>query len=333
MRRMNSESGATAVLMAIMLVPLLGIGALVIDVGMVYFEARQLQNGADAAALAVAADCAAGDCGASDATAGFYTDGNAADGLADATVQIPGLNGPNSVTVTASTRSQDGSDRITYYLASLLESRFNSDYNATFQRTATASWGGVGGGSTVPLTFSYCEWQNFTGGLGIDALPTPVMTVYHHTSSASDVNDCDGPAGQDYPGGFGWLDTNGDGTCTADVILGNADGDTGNSPPVPAASTGCTSAFFAGLIGQTVLMPVFGEVTGVGSNAVYEILGFAALEVTGFRFGGSLAGGSPVPCGNPERCISGRFVEYYDLGSEPTVGAPDYGAYFIGLTG
>ena len=45
-----------------MLVVLLGVGALVIDVGALYAERRQLQNGADAAALAVAADCAEGDC-------------------------------------------------------------------------------------------------------------------------------------------------------------------------------------------------------------------------------------------------------------------------------
>ena len=45
-----------------MLVALIGVGALVIDVGRLYVERRDLQNGADAAALAVAQDCAAGDC-------------------------------------------------------------------------------------------------------------------------------------------------------------------------------------------------------------------------------------------------------------------------------
>jgi hypothetical protein len=325
MQRLTDEDGATAVLVAVTLAVLLGMGALVLDVGNLYWERRSLQNGADAAALAAAQDFASGNDASAKATADEYADANNRRGaFVEEFVQPT----PNSIRVTARTGDIAAPDQLNSLLAGVLGV---DEYFA--RATAIASWGGVGGGSTVPLTFSYCEWQNFTGGLGIDALPTSVMTVYHHTSSASDVNDCDGPAGQDYPGGFGWLDTNGDGTCTADVILGNADGDTGNSPPVPAASTGCTSAFFAGLIGRTVLMPVFGDVTGVGSNAVYEILGFAALEVTGFRFGGSLAGGSPVPCGNPERCISGRFVEYYDLGSEPTVGAPDYGAYVIGLTG
>ena len=46
-----------------MLVVLIGVGALVIDSGALYAERRQLQNGADAAALAVAQDCADGHCG------------------------------------------------------------------------------------------------------------------------------------------------------------------------------------------------------------------------------------------------------------------------------
>jgi hypothetical protein len=135
---------------------------------------------------------------------------------------------------------------------------------------------------------------------------------------------------------LGWLDTNEDGTCSADVEQGQAGGDTGSGSPTPASTTGCTSAFFAGLVGQTVLMPIFTEVTGTGSNAYYDIIGFAALEVHGYRFGGSSAftGGSPVPCGNPNRCIRGRFVEYYDLGNVPSGGGSiEFGAYVVGLTG
>ena len=61
-RNHDDDRGAVLVWVALMLVVLLGIGALVIDVGALYAERRQLQNGADAAALAVAADCAEGDC-------------------------------------------------------------------------------------------------------------------------------------------------------------------------------------------------------------------------------------------------------------------------------
>ncbi|XTR53338.1 pilus assembly protein TadG-related protein [Pseudarthrobacter sp. So.54] len=44
------------------MVVLLGITAIVVDVGMIYAERFELQNGADAAALAIAQDCAVGNC-------------------------------------------------------------------------------------------------------------------------------------------------------------------------------------------------------------------------------------------------------------------------------
>ena len=44
----------TAAMIAILMVPLLGMGALVIDVAALVQERRELQNGADSAALAVA---------------------------------------------------------------------------------------------------------------------------------------------------------------------------------------------------------------------------------------------------------------------------------------
>ena len=63
---------------------LLGLGALVIDVGQLYQERSQLQSGADAAALAVAKSCATSTCTASGAmsTAVTYADDNAKDGVA-----------------------------------------------------------------------------------------------------------------------------------------------------------------------------------------------------------------------------------------------------------
>jgi hypothetical protein len=327
MRRLNDEGGAVAVIMAIAVLGLVGMGALVVDVGQMYYEVRELQNGADAAALAVAQDCAGGNCGAYAATATQFTNANANDGSSDAVVQLPGLDGANSVTVTASTRSATGDDFLTHRLANVL-----GIPTSTFSRQATAIWGYVGGGPTIPLTFSECEWDLMTGGLGAAALPTAVQTVVHHTGSGA--NECSGPAGQDYPGGFGWLDTDGSGSCQAQVVMGEVGGDTGSGSPTPAASTGCTDAFFASLIGETVLMPIYTTIQGTGSNATFTIVGFGALEVTGYRVGGGPAqtGGSPVPCGNPDRCIAGRFVAYYDLGSQPAAGAPNYGATTVGLS-
>jgi len=59
----SRESGAVASLVAILFGTgvLLGLGALVIDTGSLLYERRQLQSGADAAAMAIAQDCLAKD--------------------------------------------------------------------------------------------------------------------------------------------------------------------------------------------------------------------------------------------------------------------------------
>src|ERR1035438_6105259 len=60
----RDERGAIGVLVAVLLGAgvLTGMGALVVDVGQLYQERAELQNGADAAALAVAKSCATGTC-------------------------------------------------------------------------------------------------------------------------------------------------------------------------------------------------------------------------------------------------------------------------------
>ena len=78
----SNERGAVLVFVAVGLVMFMGFAAFTVDFGRIYSERRELQNGADAAALAVAFDCASGDCGASMATAETYADANASDDLA-----------------------------------------------------------------------------------------------------------------------------------------------------------------------------------------------------------------------------------------------------------
>lgn len=353
MRRLRGEEGATAVLLAILATVLIGFAALVVDVGGMHSEVRQLQNVADAAAMAIAQDCAGGNCGDALATSQVYAAGNSTDGLSNTSVAIPGVNGANSVTVTASTLENGGggdgaATTLTWNLAQVLGSA-----ERTFERSATASWGILGGpAATIPLTFSMCEWNVMLTGSpnGVPdpdtMLPSAERTVYHHVGAVSDADDCSGPAGQNVPGGFGWLDEAGGGTCSASVDdQGWVGGDTGSGPPVPAASTGCTSAFFASLLGEVVLMPIYGPadgapatdtgIVGTGSAAQYFIRGYAALRVTGYRFGGGSPVSSPAPCGNPNRCISGYFEAFYTLDNVPTGigGGSDYGAYTVGLTG
>src|SRR5687768_9278597 len=86
-RRLAGEHGASAVLLALLLVPILGFTAIAVDVGALYAEQARLQVAADSAALAVAADCAKGACGDMQATAQGMVDAN----LGDATAAPPVL--------------------------------------------------------------------------------------------------------------------------------------------------------------------------------------------------------------------------------------------------
>jgi Flp pilus assembly protein TadG len=63
----RDERGAVGVLIAILLTfgVLTGMGALVVDVGQIYQNRAELQNGADAGAVAVAKTCALGTCNTS----------------------------------------------------------------------------------------------------------------------------------------------------------------------------------------------------------------------------------------------------------------------------
>lgn len=359
----DADHGGVAILVAVLLLALFGAGALVVDVGYMFWERRQLQNGADAAALALAAQCAEGILDCATAALGSEAEGYADRNAHDSQSAVPGFmrhgtdsddcepSGDNAANplylpgvdaVKVSTETWDGGDSsLTHWLAPVLG--FDS---ATVSACAVASWGNIGSGpDIVPLTFSMCEWDDMTNGLGADGLPTSSKTVVFHTGT--DPDTCAGPAGQDVPGGFGWTGLDGSGTCSAavpsDQWVERANGTGGGGSPSPANSTGCTDQFFQDEVAdQTILMPVFSEVCHNGSQypdcpsslpnkTHYYIDGFAALEVEGYRFGGNDPVYNP-PCNNPERCIRGRFVEYYDYGTQPSDSAPDFGAVGISLT-
>src|SRR5688572_17162621 len=56
-QRFGNEDGAVLVFVALILVVVIGFGAIAVDAGALYQEHRELQNAADAAALAVAQSC------------------------------------------------------------------------------------------------------------------------------------------------------------------------------------------------------------------------------------------------------------------------------------
>ncbi len=164
----RDERGVVAVIVGLLIgTVLLGLGALVIDVGQLYQERAQLQNGADAAALAVAKSCILGTCTTSTAlsTAQTYANENAADGAAGVgtvcgyadtltacgastgamtACPSPPASGTNYVDVNTSTKTSGGATVIAPVFAKELLG--NGSYTGTtVLACAQVQWGGSGG--------------------------------------------------------------------------------------------------------------------------------------------------------------------------------------------
>lgn len=313
-RLLREERGATAVMFGLLLVPLLGCAAIAVDVGALYAERAQLQNGADAAALAVAADCAgAAGCGASSLIAGQFADANALDGAA-ATL-TPVFPTSHTVTVTSYTENPDGSTAIRHPFAALI-----GIDETTVHAEATAEWGNPSAGAVFPLALAYCEFTNVVPGV-------------RATIRYDENKPCKGPVGQPIPGGFGWLDPL-PGRCEAWVSTSTAfvGSDPGLDPP-----KNCDDEF-ATLEGSTVLIPIYDGSNGKnGQKGDFHIYAFAAFTVTGWKFTGNgnsiMNNPDPLapPCTGNCRAVQGFFTEWVEVGGDWELGGGDLGVTVVRL--
>lgn len=325
MRWMTGDRGATAVVVAVLMTALLGVTGLAIDAAALYQERRELSNAADAAALAIAEDCALEtrpcDESTATATAQDYADGNSRDrasGIAGVSIDYAG----RSVTVETTTRNSDGSGLLRPFFAQVV----GYDGTAVGAR-ATAIWGHPRAlRGLLPLIISRCEFPEGT------ALPTPAMVIYFH--DGSNTEPCNAQAGLDadndgfLAGGFGWLGTGGD--CELPLAAGTWTGaDPGTSP-----TTGCGVDAVRDLLFEEVPLPIFDDadgISGVGSGGRYHILGFALFHITGYNFGGlyKAPSATEAPCQGDERCISGFFTTGVVYEGEP--GGEDQGIVIVKL--
>ncbi|HSM02925.1 MAG TPA: pilus assembly protein TadG-related protein [Acidimicrobiia bacterium] len=327
---MTDDDGASMVLVAVSMVVLLAFIGLVIDVGRIYDERRQLSRGADAAVLAIAADCAtfAKPCDepTAMATADSYADANAGDGAAAIhTLELDV--GERRVFVRTKTIDADtGNDQLDTFFAWIVG--FDS---LTVYATAEAIWDYPTGGAALPLIISVCEYNRW-----VDPVTGPDedldVVIYFHDGNSTE--DCNAQAGQDtdgdgiLSGGFGWVATNGD--CSAEVYDGNWVAE----DPGASASTGCSADELYNLVyDKTVIIPYFDDTQGLGANGEYHIAGLGAFHVTGYNFGGQYRAPSSTlaPCSGDERCISGFFTT--DEIDEGQIGGQDFGVVIVKLVG
>ena len=308
--RLSDERGATAVVFALILIPVLGFSALAVDIGSLYAERARLQVAADAAAIAVAQDCSRGNCGDMLGTARAMVVAN--DG--DATAAQPQLSSaPLSVTVT-------GRTPVRHWFAPVI------GHDATgVSATATVGWGSPSEGPAVlPLAFSWCAFDNQTHG----GLPSGTTLQVLKLTKTDGATECHPPSGNDIPGGFGFVTTDPGQRCRATSrVAAVLKVDTGESP-----SSGCAPADFASYLDKTVLLPIYDQAGGTGSGGWYRVYGYAAFVLKGYAFTGQFKS-NPAPCSGSTRCVSGYFTRFVELGDawkySPT--APSLGASILRL--
>lgn len=341
MRRLTTdedpERGAVAVIVAILMVVLLGFAALAVDIGLLYSERAQLQNGADAAALSIAQKCAKDEtdtnCSSPMSLAKGYADSNSLDGLSD--VRAVNLDLPDRRVIVTAESSEAGrtDNKVSLYFANILGVPASA-----VVATSTVVWGSPSKGITpFPLTMSVCQVNGMIDGA--------IQLIRSHSSNEN--ADCPaGPSGSDTPGGFGWLaqDPN---SCGAyiDMAIHESFTNTGNDSPSYCNEilNGWAADITAGK-DVIVLLPVFTSVSGTGANSSYDVAAFAAFKVTGWKFAGSsdlpltfrnrTAWAGPNACSGECRGIIGSFVEYVALSSayEELGPVSPYGATVVKLT-
>jgi Flp pilus assembly protein TadG len=355
----RDDSGAVAVLVGLLIGGgvLFGLGALVVDVGQLYAQRAQLQNGADAGALAVAKSCTQGACTSGIATS--YADANSATGTAAVNlvcgsgtlgscpastgtmIDCPAAPAPgtNYVDVHTSTLMPSGSTLLPPVFAQTLLG--NQNYKgSTVHACAQAEWGPPSAASGLAVTFSACEWDQATNNGTLFAQPPPYppnsvppasldRVLKLHTTSSNTGCPTE-PAGADRPGMFGWTNDPSN-NCTTGIINGTYGAKTGNG--VPQA---CRSVIAAAQQNKTLeFMPIYVSVSGNGNNGLYTLKGFAAFVITGYSLPGFFASDWLNPannCKGSDKCINGYFTQGL-IPSVGSIGGNNLGADIIKLTG
>lgn len=321
------DRGAVAALVALLLAGgvLLGMSALVVDVGLLYAEREELQSGADAASIAVAKVCLAGNnqCTSSNLStvAGDYASRNAKDHLANAEVcgwvptnpalQCPAAQPTNLtacigdppaepapyVEVRTTTEVPGGTA-----LPPVFAGAITGTNGITVGACSRVSWGLVSNTST-PLGIAVCGNQFDAATLDNDVRvfqPPPIGPGEHDPGvdeqrevalqwrSGADADTSCGGA----PDGFMFIDRDGSGpTCPHTLEVGTVEhGTTAEETP-----SGC-SGELQSLVDDVVPFPVMIYNNGGPGGVTTE--GIAVFVATGWRYPAATWGGGPTPVSN-----------------------------------
>lgn len=299
--RLGDERGAVTIVVALLMVVMIGFAAISIDVGRLYAERRELQNGADAAALGLA--CDPGAAGSMTDSATRFVQANSSDGLGYASAGLE----DDGVLIEAESRGADGAAELDLTFAPVIgvdRVSVGAESYAVCQYLESANTG-------LPLAFSRCAFNLQTNG------GTPSGTQeYTLILPKKDDTGCTGTSGNPVPGGFGWLQTDGAGCKVNSSIGDELISNPGNRPS-------CDNVLVEQVANTKIVLPIYDD---IGANGGFVVSGYAAFYLTGYYFAGQYRYNSP--CSGSERCIRGYFTTLLDTDDPSFVysdTAPDYG--------
>jgi hypothetical protein len=310
MSRSRNERGQVIVLTVISLAVLLGMSALVLDVGAWFHEKRQLQATADAAALA-GAQALPDTPGTAQNMAVTYADKNGG-GVLGSDVTISSTYNSNDTISVAAKKNQPG----------------------FFSRVFGVNAVDVGAKAKALV------------GITNQAMYVAPMVVHCNHPLIQNCNDngkrpqMNVPTTLDYspsltppPGAFGMLNlAGGQNPGSSEEAYWISNGYSGylnvnqnyfSDPGAKFSSENIQAALQGRVNGTPLLFPVYEHTGSQGSNGYYYVIGWIAFELTSFTVHGNTAS------------LSGYFVDYIAHGilSSSGGGPPNYGVKSIQLIG
>jgi Flp pilus assembly protein TadG len=310
----KQNSGQAYVITILFLLVLLGLAASVLDVGSWYRSQRALQATVDAAALAGAQELPY-DTAAARSLALQYSSKNGG-GVSSGGVSF------SSKIVANDTISVQGSRSAPGFFAKVLGINSVTVHARAVVRTENVS--SVAG--VAPITVHYKHpLLHCTNGSNPTCAPT------FNTPTTLNLEDIHQPGSGNGSGAFGLINLNQhdpNGTASADTLadwlLNGYDDmlDLGKYYSAPSANFNNSQfqSAMTTMLGQELLFPVYRLLTGPGSNAQYDIIGWVGFKVTSFN-----------PNGTPAT-IYGSFTKYIANGIPVTSsGAPAFGVRDVQL--
>jgi Flp pilus assembly protein TadG len=312
----RSDRGQATVLTLVFLVVLLGMAALVLDVGSWYRADRATQSTADAAALA-GAQALPENPGQATTLAQQYATSNG------------GL-GSGGISITSKIVSNDTISVTVKRPAPGFFSKIFGLNSVTVGSTAVARAEGTSSVKYVaPITV---HWKhpllNCTGPSS-----NPRCNPTFGVDTTLDLEDLHQTGGGNGSGAFGLLNLNygdptgniGAGTLADWLLHGYGNYlPLGNYFSAPSANfnNGQFQDAMTQVLGKEVLFPVYRLLTGPGSNAKYDIIGWVGFVITSFNPSGS------------NGTITGHFTSYTADGVQVTTGGnPYFGVKKVQLVG